>query len=141
MHAPYEVPRISVGNATLPAADTDLIIIPVAQDHPTDALARVDAAIGDDVRSALERGEFSAKPYETYSVRTPAQGWKASRVVFVGGGNRCDINAERFRRMATTAARVAHHQKRARIAWADFEPGVLQAPARIDIIAEGIVLS
>jgi leucyl aminopeptidase len=141
MHAPYEVPRISVGNAPLPTADTDLIIVPVAQDHVTDALARVDAAIGDDVRSALERGEFRGKPYETYTARTPAQGWKASRVVFVGGGNRCEMTAERFRRMATTAARVAHHQKRARIAWADVEPGVMQTPARIDIIAEGIVLA
>jgi leucyl aminopeptidase len=141
MHAPYEVPRISVGNAPLPTADTDLIIIPIAQDYVADALARVDAAVADDLRSAIERGEFRGKPYETYVVRTPSQGWTASRVVFVGGGNRCDISAERVRRMATSAARVAHHQKRARIAWADLEPGALPAASRIDLIAEGIVLA
>ena len=141
MHAPYEVPRISVGNTPLPSADTDLIIVPLAQDHISDALSKLDAALADDVRSALERGEFRGKANEIYASRTPAQGWKASRVVFVGGGNRCEMTAERFRRMATSAARVAHHQKRERIAWADLEPGALPTAARIDIVAEGIVLA
>ncbi len=141
MHAPYEVPRISVSYTSLPNADTDLIIVPIAQDHAADTLARLDAAVGDEARSALERGEFRAKPCEIFTARTPAHGWKASRIVFVGGGNRADITAERFRRMAIAAARVAHHQKRARIAWADLEQGTLQPGARIDIIAEGIVLS
>ena len=141
MHAPYEVPRLSVGNVPLAAADTDLIIVPIAQDHVADALGRLDAAVADDVRSAQERGEFRGKPYEIYSARVPAQGWKTSWVVCVGGGNRADMTAERFRRMATAAARAAHHQRRARIAWADVEPGTLTATSRIDIIAEGIVLS
>jgi len=141
MHAPYEVPRISVGNTPLPSADTDLIIVPLAQDHISDALSKIDAPLADDVRSALERGEFTGKANEIYATRTPAQGWKASRVVFVGGGNRCEMTAERFRRIATSAARVAHHQKRERIAWADLEPGALQTAARIDIVAEGLVLA
>jgi leucyl aminopeptidase len=141
MHAPYEVPQISVGSTPLPDLDTDLIIIPVAQDYVAEALSRVDAAVAGEARSALERGEFRAQPYELYTVPAPAQGWKASRIVFVGGGNRRDLAAERFRRMATAAARVAHHQKRARIAWADLEPGVIPAAARIDILAEGFVLS
>ena len=141
MHAPYEVPRIAVANTLLPATATDLIIVPVAQDRVADALSKLDAALAEDVRSALERGEFRAKAHEIYSAPTPPPGWHASRVVFVGGGNRCEIDAERFRRMATAAARVAHHQKRPRIAWADVEPGALQAAARIDIIAEGIVLA
>src|SRR5688572_21891599 len=105
MHAPYEVPRISVANAPLPAANADLIIVPLAQDHVSDALSKIDAAVADDVRSALERGEFRAKAHEIYTAPTPAQGWKASRIVFVGGGNRCEMAAERFRRMATAAAR------------------------------------
>jgi leucyl aminopeptidase len=141
MHVPYEVPRISVGSTSLSAADADLIIVPVAQDHLQDALTKLDAALADDVRSALARGEFTGKPYEIYSAPTPAEGWKAARVIVIGGGNRGDMNAERFRRMATAGARVAHHQRRARIAWADYEPGALQTAARIDIIAEGIVLS
>ena len=72
MHAPYEVPQISVSNAALPTVDTDLVIIPVAQDHIEEALATVDAAVAADVRSALERGEFSAKAHEIYTASAPA---------------------------------------------------------------------
>jgi leucyl aminopeptidase len=140
MHSPYEVPGISVQNTPLAAADTDLIIVPIAQDRLDETLAKLDAAIVDDVRSALQRGEFTAKPQEIYSARSP-QGWRAARLVFVGGGNRHEIGAERLRRMATTATRVAHHQKRARIAWADVEPGALAASARVEIVADGIVMA
>src|SRR5688572_13789228 len=138
MHAPHEVPRISVNSAPLNTADTDLIIIPIAQDQAAATLSTLDPAIADDVRSATERGEFLAKPYEIYVVRTPAQGWRAARVVCVGGGPRRDMAVERFRRMATSAAQVARHQRRAKIAWADVEPGTLAAGARVETIAEGI---
>ena len=141
MHAPYEVPRISVANAPLASTDTDLIIVPIAQDRIDEALSNLDAALVEDVRSALQRGEFRGTPHEVYATRTPSQGWRAARVVFVGGGNRGEIGAERFRRMVTVAARVAHHQKRPRIAWADVEPGALPAAARAEIVADGIVLA
>jgi leucyl aminopeptidase len=141
MHAAYEVPRISVTNTPLAGTDTDLIIIPIAEDAVDEVLARLDAALADEVRSAVQRGEFRGKAYETFAARTPAPGWRASRVVFVGGGARRDIGAERLRRMVTSAARVAHHQKRSRIAWADLEPGTLAGPARAEIVADGIVLS
>ncbi len=139
MHAPYEVPRISVSTAPLPDIDVDLLIIPVAQDHAQAAAGRFDGPLGEELRSALERGEFKAKAYETYVAH--ATSWRASRVVFVGGGLRQEIGAERVRRMAVSAAQVARHQKRARIGWADIEPGAIAAAARIELIAEGLVLA
>jgi leucyl aminopeptidase len=141
MHAPYEVPRISVANTPLASTDTDLIIIPIAQDRTDEALAALDAAIVDDVRSALQRGEFRANAHEIYSVRAMVPGWRAAGVVFVGGGNRQEICAERLRRMVIAAVRVAHYQKRERIAWADVEPGVLTAAARAEIVADGAVMA
>ena len=141
MHVPYEVPRISADNTPLASTDTDLIIIPIAQDCANETLAALDGAIVDDVRSALERGEFRADPHEIYSPRTPAQGWRASGVVFVGGGLRQEIGAERFRRMVIAAARVAYYQRRARVAWADVEPGALAAAARAEIVADGAVMA
>jgi leucyl aminopeptidase len=140
MHAPYEVPRISVSDAALPGADVDLIIIPIAEDHVAAAAQRFNGALGDELRSAIERGEFRAKPYEIY-VAPGAGDWKASRVAFVGGGTRSDISVERFRRMAVIAAQAARHQKRARIGWADLEPGAVSASARLETIAEGLVLA
>ena len=139
MHAPYVVPRISVSNATLADADVDLLIIPIAQDEAAAAAQRYEGALGDDLRSAMERGEFRAKAAETYVARVPA--WRVARIVFVGGGPRAEINTERVRRMAATGAQVARHQKRARVGWADVEPGVLPAAARIETIAEAIVLA
>ena len=106
MHAPYQVPRFSVNGAALPDADVDLIVIPVAQDHLAAAVSKYDGALGDDLRSALERGEFGAKPHEIYVARMPASGWRAARVVLVGGGPRGDINVEqrlRHRRGTTTS--------------------------------------
>ena len=126
MHAPYEVPRISVSGAAARRRRRR------SHHHShcpgpcgrggVDAMT---APLGDDLRSALERGEFRGKPYEIYVARTPASGWRAARVVFVGGGPRGEINVERIRRMATTAAQAARQQRRARIGWADVEPGVI----------------
>jgi len=139
MHAPYAVPRISVSAAPLSEADADLIVIPVAQDHVADVAGRVSSSMGDELRSALERGEFRATANETYVAGTA--GWRASRVVFVGGGPRGEITTERVRRMAVSAAQVARQQKRARIAWVDMEPGVVETAARIEMVAEALVLA
>jgi leucyl aminopeptidase len=141
MHAPYEVPRLSVSAASLADADVDLLIIPVAQDHAAAAPSRFEGALGDDLRSALERGEFSAKPCEIYVARMPAAGWRAARVVFVGGGPRSEIDVERIRRMAASAANTARQQRRPRIGWADLESGVTGPAARIETIAEAFVLA
>src|SRR5262245_61105034 len=112
MHRAYEVPRISLSAAPLAGADVDLIIIPIAEDNAPAAAARYDGALGDDLRSALARGEFRAKANETYVARTSGSGWRAPSVMFVGGGPRAEITAERVRRMAVTAAQAARHQKR-----------------------------
>lgn len=140
MHVPYEVPRLSVSGAALAAADVDLIIIPIAQDHAAAAASRYDGALGDDLKSALERSEFSAKANEIYVARS-SSGWKAARVVFVGGGPRAEITVERLRRMAVSAAQVARQQRRPRVGWADVEPGTMSTAARIETVAESLVLA
>jgi leucyl aminopeptidase len=141
MHVPFEVPRLSVSGATLADADVDLIIIPIAQDHAAAAAGRYDGPLGDDLRSAIERGEFRAKANELYVARMPPSGWRAARVVFIGGGPRHEITVERLRRMAISAAQAARHQRRARIGWADVEPGTLAPAARLETVAEAFVLA
>ena len=103
MPVPYEVPRLTVSSAPLAEADLDLIIIPVAQDHVAAAASRHDGALGEDLKSALDRGEFHGKANEVYVASAPSAGWRAMRLMFVGGGMRADITVERFRRMAATA--------------------------------------
>ena len=141
MHVSYEVPRLSVSSAALGAADVDLIIIPIAQDHTASAVGAYDAVFGGDLGSALERGEFRAKACEIYVPRTPGTAWRATRVVFIGGGPRAEIDAERMRRMAVTAAQAARCQRHSRLAWADVEPGTLSTTARVELIAEGVTFA
>ncbi len=141
MQVAYEVPRISAGDTTPSAADVDLLIVPVAQDQTAAAIAAYDAAVGGDLKSALDREEFRAKACEIFSAAVRGADWRASRIVFVGGGKRGEIAAERIRRMAVTATHVARHERRGRIAWADVEPGTLSTAARIETIAEGLTLA
>src|SRR5436190_12646762 len=139
MHVPYEVPRISVRDASAASLDADLIIIPVAQDRLTEAVAAFDDVVSGELSSAANRGEFKGKPYDTCTLT--ATGWKAPRVMFVGGGLRSDMAVERFRRMAATALLAGRQQRRARLAWTDVEHGALDAPARLEAIAEGFTLA
>ena len=141
MHVAYEVPRITVADTTPAAADADLLIIPVAQDQTAAAVAGFDAAVGGELTAALERQEFRARACDIFSAAGRAAGWRASRIVFVGGGKRAEIGAERIRRMAATATQAARHQRRARLAWADVEPGTLSPTARIELLAEGITIA
>jgi leucyl aminopeptidase len=138
MRTPYELPRIGVGPAQPQAADADLLIIPVAQDQTTDAVTAFDAAVGGELASALQRGEFKAKPNQTFVCAVSGGQWQARRVVFVGGGPRAELSAERFRRMAATAGRLARDQRRPRVAWLDVEPGALSDRARIETVVEGL---
>jgi leucyl aminopeptidase len=141
MLPPYEVPRFTVSNVPVAAADVDLIVIPIAQDLLADAVSRYQGALGEDLRSAVERGEFKAKANEIYTVRTRPTEWRAAGVMFVGGGPRHEIGAERVRRMVVTAVQAARHQRRTRVAWADVEPGTLAAGARLETIADAFVIA
>lgn len=140
MHSPFEVPGLAVSAARLNEVDADVIIIPIAQDQAAAAAPRYESPLGDELKSALERGEFKAKPNEILIARPPA-GWRAARVIFVGAGNRAEVTAERIKRMAASAAQAARSQKRARVAWADTEPGSIADASRIELVAEAFVLA
>src|SRR5688500_15794803 len=107
MHVAYEVPRISVAASTPAAAEADILIVPVAQDQTADAVGAYDAAVGGDLNSALDRGEFHAKAGDVLCAAVRDKAWRAARIIFVGGGPRAEIGAERFCRMAVTAAHAA----------------------------------
>ena len=138
MRSPYELPRVGVRPARPEAADGDLLIIPVAQDHTAAAVAAFDQAVGGELASALQRGEFQAKPNQTFVCRVIGTSWPTRRIVFVGGGLRGELNAERFRRMAATAGRLAREQRLPRVTWLDVEHGVLADRPRIETIIEGL---
>ena len=101
MHSPYAVPGLSTTRAEAHELDVDAVVIPVAQDAAADLTARYAASVGPALASAIERGEFRGAPTEVLTVQAPSQGWRASRVLFVGGGPRRDISSERLDRKST----------------------------------------
>lgn len=141
MPVAYEVPRTHVVNAPAAGVDADLVIVPVSEEAAQAAVAEFDAAVGGSLGLALARGEFTPKALETFTAPIVAPGWTATRMLFIGGGPRADLGAERVRRMASAALALARQQRRGRVAWIDTEPGALEAAARIDLICEGLTLA
>ncbi len=139
MQVSYEVPRLATGPVSPAGADVDVVIIPVAQDQIVGAAA-IEPVLGAELTAAMVRGEFKAKPCQTLTLPLTGTGWRAARVVFVGGGPRAEITVERVRRMAVTGAMAARQQHRRRVAWIDVEPGTLDTRARVEAIAEGLAL-
>lgn len=140
MPVAYEIPRIHVLSIPAPSIDADLVVVPVAEDHAAAAVAEFDAAAGSALSTALSRGEFVPKPLETFTTPVVGSGWRATQLLFVGAGPRADLDAERFRRMASAAAGLARLQRRGRLAWLDVEPGSLDAAQRVDILSEGLTI-
>jgi leucyl aminopeptidase len=50
-------------------------------------------------------------------------------------------DVERIRRMVISAVQTARSQRRARVGWADLEPGAIETAARIETVAEAFVLA
>ena len=138
MPVAYEVPKIHVLSIPAPSVDADLIVVPVAEDHTGGAVAEFDAAVGGSLGVALARGEFTPRMLDSFGAQVTASGWTATRMVFIGGGNRAEIGPERLRRMAACAVAMARQQRRGRIAWLDVEPGTMDAAQRADILGEAL---
>jgi leucyl aminopeptidase len=141
MPGAFEVPRLQVVSQAASSVDADLVIVPVAEDQTAPAVAAFDEAVGLALSNALERGEFTPRPCETFTATVSATGWRAPRALFVGGGPRAQLGPERFRRMATTAVAIARQQRRDRVAWLDVEPGAATGAERLDIVTEGLTLA
>src|SRR5690606_20184382 len=78
---------------------------------------------------------------DTFAAPVTASDWSAPRLLFVGGGARAEIGPERLRRMAATAVNAVRQRRLARLAWADVEPGRVDAAERLDLIAEGFTIA
>ena len=57
MHLSYELPRIQVCDSAPAAVDADLIIIPIAQDQLSEAVAAFDESVGGELASAVNQSK------------------------------------------------------------------------------------
>jgi leucyl aminopeptidase len=116
--------------------DTDLLAVPFFE-GASPLPAELDAAIGTDLRSAIERGEFTGRTCELFATRLPAGPWKTSRLLVVGGGPRTEVRIDHVRRMAASVGISARQQRLARVAWLTDSDDARFVAA----IAEGLTLA
>lgn len=133
------VPAIALSAAPPAEIDTELLAVPVFEADEDDAdLRGFDAATGGALMRAHESRELQGRLYELFI--TPAlNGWRASRLAFIGAGKRKDFNTERLRRVAGAAALAARQRRVQRFAW--LHRGDLPTAPSIQAATEGIVLS
>ena len=135
------VSGLAVAFSASRAADleTELLVMPVFEGE--DAAAQVpglDEATGRAVSRALGSREIQGKPFELFL--TPvATSWRATRVALIGAGKAEEFDAERLRRMASTAALAARQRQVKRLAFA--HRGQMDAAAGVQAIAEGVLLA
>src|SRR6266540_886360 len=133
------IPAIALSSAPPADIDTELIAVPVFEaDADESDLRAFDQATGGALMRAHESREFQGKLYEV--LVTPAgDGWRASRIAFVGAGKRTQFDIERLRRVAAAAALGARQRRAQRFAWV--HRGDLPLTASVQAATEGIILS
>jgi leucyl aminopeptidase len=133
------IPAVALSSASPAEIDTELIAVPVFEgDLDESDLRAFDTATGGVLMRARESRELQGKLYEM--VVTPlGDGWRASRIVFIGAGKRAEFTTERLRRVAAAAALAARQRRAQRFAWV--HRGDLPVVASVQAATEGIVLS
>jgi leucyl aminopeptidase len=132
--------KIDVVSTPLENAQADTLVVGVyAEDKRLrDAAARVDRALGGQVREILESEKFAGKPGHVTHTHTAGR-LPARRVVVVGLGRRQDLTLETVRRAASAAVRRAR-ELGARAVALDVLGDRLPTRSRAHAVAEGAML-
>jgi leucyl aminopeptidase len=111
MPQPPAAPRF-LGTATSPSTSAvDVLFVPVfGPEDRLDDLPDLDAAVGGEFSRALRAGEFKARLHDVFLAAVASPRWKASRVAFVGAGDRAEVTPERARRVAATCGYAARQR-------------------------------
>jgi leucyl aminopeptidase len=123
------------------ATDTDVAIVPWAEDEPPASAPDLNDATGGDIARALETKEFSGHLFETFQTAVTDRSLGARRVLLVGAGKRDGLDADVFRKISTAAGLWAR-QKRCRSAAFFLRANGAADPKHLaQAVAEGLTLS
>jgi leucyl aminopeptidase len=121
------------------AADTDLVTAAAFEGEASTLAAGWSDATGGEIDRAIASKEFSGKLFETFVTPIVSGGYRARRLSVVGLGLQKDFTVDRARRVAAATGLMARHKKIGRVAF--LAHGVLETPAMIQAIAEGLTLA
>ena len=121
------------------SADTDLVTVAAFEGEASVLVAAWSDATGGEIDRAIASGEFSGKLFETFVTPISDRGYRARRFSAIGLGRQSDFTVDRARRAASSIGLMARHKKIARVAF--LADGVLETPAMIQALAEGLTLA
>jgi leucyl aminopeptidase len=132
--------KIDVGGGPLETLKNDALVIGVYAEEAKlrDAPARVDRALGGQLREVMEAERFAAKPAQVTHFHTGGR-VPAGRVVVVGLGKRVDLTPETLRRAASAGVRRARDLGAKSVA-IDVLGDRLPARSRAHAVTEGSLL-
>jgi leucyl aminopeptidase len=116
----------------------DLLIVPWFKGESAGAIPSLDEATGGELSRALASNEFQAKPYELFFAPIAGAGWRARRLLLVGGGGG-ERGTDLLRRLAITAGLSARQRHMARAAFVVRGQG--EPAALAQAVAEGLTLA
>ncbi|HKE87722.1 MAG TPA: leucyl aminopeptidase [Vicinamibacterales bacterium] len=124
-----------------PAAEiaADLLIIPIFADDDLADEPGLDAASGNELTRARDRGELTGKLFETLPISL--SGWKTSRAVLVGIGGRNDLTRDHLRRVAIVGSLAARQRRITKIAILHRAGTPVSAEDASQAIVEGLLLA
>ena len=133
-------PDVSVSVRRPDELDADILVVPVSEVPAGGEDAWLDDGCGGALGRARATGEFQGKPFDTFMTPITVASWKTRRALLVGAGRPAEWNAERLRRVATTAGLWARQRHIKRLA---FAPGTSSIPTAIavQVITEGACLA
>jgi leucyl aminopeptidase len=140
MPSTVSLPAIALSAASPADIDTELLAVPIFEGDAMAAdLRALDQATGGALMRAQESRELRGRLYELLVTPVTSDGWRPTRISFIGAGKRSEFTLERLRRVSTAAALNARERRVQRFAW--LNRGELPIIRAVQAATEGIALS
>ncbi len=130
---------LTTTSARLHELDADVVVVAAIEKTLTGAALAADQLLNGRLSAALVSGELAPKAFSTLVAATAPAGWLSPRVMVVGLGPLSGCTADQVRRWATAAGLAARERRFVRAALV--LPGVLEAAAEAQLVAEGTTLA
>jgi len=140
MPSTVSLPAIALSAASPADIDAELLAVPIFEGDAMAAdLRALDEATGGALMRAQESRELRGRLYELLVTPVTNDGWRSSRIAFIGAVKRSEFTLERLRRVASAAALGARERRVQRFAW--LNRGDLPVLKAVQAATEGIALS
>jgi leucyl aminopeptidase len=117
MTTTLETPEVRVSAIGVPAAESDLLIVPAFEEEGIGGLGPFDEAAGGELARAFEVREFRAQPYKFFLTSITDGRWRTRRIALAGAGRRDVFSLDMARKTAAAAAIFARERRIARVAF------------------------